>query len=71
MAQLVGTNEGVNYIKKMVHQRESTGMEYPSGTNMRGDCREHHASGDMVGSGMKKAMGGDTHAINDEMLTRK
>lgn len=49
MAQLIGRNEGVEYVKKMVHQRESVGMEYPSDTNMRGSSnRHHHAEGDMV-----------------------
>lgn len=64
MTQLVGTNEGVAYVKKMVNQTSAGKMEYPSGTNMRGDTREHHASGDMVGRAegdmveCKKAFGG-------------
>ncbi len=69
--ELVGKNEGIAYVKGMVNQRESTGMQYPSDTNMRGGSRrEHHASGDMVGKAdgdmvkeadgdmVKKAMGG-------------
>jgi hypothetical protein len=63
--ELVGKNEGISYVKGMVHQRESTGMQYPSDTNMRGGSRshrEHHAEGDMVGKAdgdlVKKAMGG-------------
>ena len=71
--ELVGKNEGISYVKSMVHQRAATGMEYPSDTNMRGNskqCREYHAAGDMVGKAdgdmvgkadgdmVKKAMGG-------------
>ena len=58
MSQLVGRNEGVEYVKGMVRQSESTGMEYPKDSNMRGGAkaggnrgendRHHHATGDMV-----------------------
>ena len=71
MTQLVGRNEGVEYVRGMVHQRESTGMEYPSDSNSRGNAKavsnsenksgnnyQRHAAGDVVEDEDKKAMGG-------------
>ena len=77
MAQLVGRNKGVEYIKNMPHQRDSYGMEYPTDTNMRGGAkaggnrgendirRECHAEGDMIGR--ERGMG---HAEGD-MVEKK
>jgi len=72
MAQLIGKNEGVDYVRGMVHQRASHTMEYPSDTNMRGGAkaagrrsegeRHHHATGGAVEAEIeKKRHGGMMH----------
>jgi len=72
MAQLIGKNEGVDYVRGMVHQRPSHTMEYPSETNIRGNAkaagrrsegeRHHHATGGAVEAEIeKKRHGGMMH----------
>ena len=47
---MLGTNEAYGRVKRMMGQSNTGGIEYPSGTNMRGSGgREHHAQGGSVG----------------------
>lgn len=62
MALIFGKNEAHDRLMAELHDTNAKKVEYPSGTNMRGNGgREHHAMGDLVGNrsepGIKKEPG--------------
>ncbi len=42
MATLIGKNEGIEYVHRMVNQRSSGQLDYPSETNIRGNAKPGH-----------------------------
>ncbi len=61
---MMGSNEAYGRVKKMMGQSNTGGIQYPSGTNSRGNGgREHHAEGDMVGR--------ENHASGDRVGGQK